>query len=57
MVSEVAMGLRRVSAVWASALALGFVLVVTPGVAAQSDATAQTFDLQVEGLTERGPFL
>lgn len=51
------MGLRCVSAAWASALALGFVLVVTPGVAAQSDAKAQTFDLQVEGLTERGPFL
>jgi hypothetical protein len=37
-------------------VAIGLVLFVTPATAAQSGAQTQTFDLQVEGLTDRDPF-
>jgi hypothetical protein len=49
-----------------AAVALGFALFVTPSIALASQAGASepapqsdtaTFELQVEGLTERGPFL
>jgi len=57
------MRLRRVSAAaWASVLAVGFALGLGSRAAAnepapQSDARVQTLELQVEGVTMRGPFL